>query len=482
MEREHIRILGVVRVWGIWIGLLVPAIGICAGTHDHTDRETLLAQAQSALEEGEYTVAEDACRRALAAAPDIECYARLMLSDIYGTQGLFEQALEQARKARQAAATEPVDTEGGEAAGKAIEFLTRAEERVNVASTQLRETLASKMEPEAMAVASGRLADHLLVAGRTEDVLSAYSAAVAGYVDAVAKRHERAPVMARQLGRLALAYRLQGVEARTGSAIFSDAEGLAEALDLRRAKRYALAAESCRRAITELPEHQHEGRLLLAEIYSLQGQFPHACRQALDAQAKALDDPEDATLSFEAVSAAIRFVHADVRLDGSAVALLEDEGTDAAITLYQATVAEYADRAAVARFALGRLEKLYADRPAMGDVRSGEDVFAGVEALASAVAHKRANDYASAAAASRHVIATSPEHGHEARLLLAELYYLQADLERASGEALAAFEQAVAERADPRHVIQAGRAVVRYAEQRNLEREKEGTEGELRVH
>jgi tetratricopeptide (TPR) repeat protein len=147
---------GVIAVVGIlWLIGLTWAAGEAAGSD--TPLGTALEQAQR----WRYAEAEAACRKAIEQQPELECYARLVLADLYRAQGRIRDAEQEAEKALEAASHDPKDDAGAEMAKKALESCKKE-------AAWLAALPAASLDAKEQ---SGvlRRADMLTVAGRYEE-------------------------------------------------------------------------------------------------------------------------------------------------------------------------------------------------------------------------------------------------------------------------------------------------------------------------
>ena len=188
------------------IAVMIVTALLCAGPNGFAaEGEGPLEEALTHIRERNYALAEQRCQEAMAADPDTECYARIMLAECYASQGLFQDAAAEATVARQKARLIPAETEIVTAmAQKAIERFTRAEEQLSRTAADLETALASGRK---IVEARTGLGDALALFGRDQEAIEQYLAVVDGYP-------RESEVMRHSIGRLAILWqRGEGPEA-----------------------------------------------------------------------------------------------------------------------------------------------------------------------------------------------------------------------------------------------------------------------------
>ena len=178
--------------------LQVGPIGLAA------EGEGPLEEALTHVREGNYSLADEKCREAIAADPDTECYARIMLAECYASQGSLQDALREAARALEKAGEDPVDAEGAVAAERAMDRFRRAQGRLNQVDALLDNAIVVNASQEEVAWARVRVAEEFVRVGGDATAIRHYGALVEA-------RPQDAELMGRCVGGLTTLWvRLKG--------------------------------------------------------------------------------------------------------------------------------------------------------------------------------------------------------------------------------------------------------------------------------
>jgi len=475
MKRTQTGVRALWLVLPVIAWLLCPLPAICAEEGGAVEAEGLLDNVWADVAAKKYAMAEEACRSLLTTYPDQECYVRLMLAEVYGGQGRFEDAVEEATKVLEIAGKEPANADAVEAAREAVERFSKRNEEFNREAAELKQVMDSAQEREQYLDAKSRLAYLALTFGKADMASKACAEIVAERLGIGAKGPAQMNVLDKAFVMLQVVCKQLAAEGQMGDEIFAGIQELVPALEYRRGGDYQQAAEICRQVIQHSAEHRNQARLLLAETHYLQGQFDRAVEESLDAVRSLVDGRVPRGQIAEGVRGYTRFATAFATTYYSLrmpfIAVMENAKPEGVAELYKAAVVDYHSRADVVQFAIERLETLYSDLGMVVEAREGDERFQGVEALSGALELKASNKYEPATAACKEVLASASGPWHEARLLLAELCWLQGDREGATLEAVAAFKEASEEPSNASHVVEAGRAIARFAQAGGLDAE-----------
>jgi len=319
--------------------------------------QELFDQALGHFYECRYAEAAEGCRLVIERCPSQQHEARLVLAEIYRAQGRFEEAIDEAVKARRP----PADARQMARAQATVRRLRSERRRLERRVAALKRRVSISQDRDEAVEAECKLGHLLLMAGRTEEAAAQYWSVLTKYPDS-------AEGVVQAARRLRLIYAQQARQEPVG-VLYERPPGV----DLEPGMAYSgqeLSGlmESCRKTIASGGDYECDAGLTLSEIYFLRGRFDKARHEAIQVLEKAARRPirlycvSDATDAIERIvrsqerfnravagyketissaASVADVLDAEVRLGG---VLFVAGRTEQALDHYQAVVSKYADR------------------------------------------------------------------------------------------------------------------------------------------